>query len=263
MRFDKAFTQDLADDMAAAGCIAVTGGLEIASDRLLALMEKGTTVEQVAQVCRAFKHAKIAVHAYLMYGFPTETDQEIMDSLEVVRQFFQNGLLSTATWHRFITTSHSPIGRNPERYGITLKRPEPSPHGVFSSYVIPHETDIPNRYDQFGPWLAQAVRNYEQGIGIDAEITTWFKTKTPVPSDDPSAGSDRWVPATAGRSQGVEAAGAPRSPSCAEKHRLPEHLRRLPGRVHRPPRHEHRLGARLAAGFHEPGRSQRQYHRLP
>jgi radical SAM superfamily enzyme YgiQ (UPF0313 family) len=182
VRFDKAFTQELADDMAAAGCIAVTGGLEIASDRLLALMEKGTTVEQVAQVCRAFKHAKIAVHAYLMYGFPTETDQEIMDSLEVVRQFFQNGLLSTATWHRFIATSHSPIGRNPERYGITLKRPEPSPHGVFSSYVIPHETDIPNRYDQFGPWLAQAVRNYEQGIGIDVEITSWFKTKTPVPA---------------------------------------------------------------------------------
>ena len=35
--------------MARAGCIAVTGGLEVASNRLLALMQKGVTVEQVAR----------------------------------------------------------------------------------------------------------------------------------------------------------------------------------------------------------------------
>jgi hypothetical protein len=82
IRFEKTFTAELCDLLARSGCIAVSGGLEVASDRLLALMKKGVTVEQVARVTRAFGDAGIRVHAYLMYGFPTQTVQETVDSLE-------------------------------------------------------------------------------------------------------------------------------------------------------------------------------------
>jgi radical SAM superfamily enzyme YgiQ (UPF0313 family) len=64
--------------MARSGCIAVTGGLEIASDRLLKLVNKGVTVAQVARVTKAFTDAGVGVHAYLMYGFPTQTDTNRM-----------------------------------------------------------------------------------------------------------------------------------------------------------------------------------------
>src|SRR5204863_8881597 len=125
VRFEKAFTPELAQLLARSGCVAVSGGLEVASDRLLALMKKGVTVEQVARVTRAFTDAGVMVHAYLMYGFPTETEQETVDALERVRQLFEEGCLQSAFWHRFAATAHSPIGHAPTLYGIRL-HPEPT-----------------------------------------------------------------------------------------------------------------------------------------
>ena len=123
IRFEKTFTPELCRLLAAAGCVAVSGGLEVASDRLLKLMHKGVTVEQVARVTRAFSDAGIMVHAYLMYGFPTETAQDTIDALERVRQLFAAGCIQSAYWHRFAATAHSPIGLHPEEYGITLRPP--------------------------------------------------------------------------------------------------------------------------------------------
>ncbi len=123
IRFEKTFVPELCQLLAAAGCVAVSGGLEVASDRLLDLMKKGVTVEQVARVTRAFTDAGIMVHAYLMYGFPTETVQDTVDALERVRQLFAAGCIQSAYWHRFAATAHAPIGLHPEHYGITLRPP--------------------------------------------------------------------------------------------------------------------------------------------
>src|SRR6185503_415392 len=123
IRFEKTFNAELCKLLAEAGCIAVSGGLEVASNRLLDLMKKGVTVEQVARVTRAFTDAGILVHAYLMYGFPTETEQDTIDALERVRQLFAAGCIQSAYWHRFSATAHSPIGLAPQEYGITLKPP--------------------------------------------------------------------------------------------------------------------------------------------
>jgi radical SAM superfamily enzyme YgiQ (UPF0313 family) len=102
----------------ASGCIAVSGGLEVASDRLLELIQKGITVAQVAKVNKHFTQAGIMVHAYLMYGFPTQTAQETIDSLEMVRQMFQAGVLQSAYWHQFTMTAHSPVGLEPQLYHV-------------------------------------------------------------------------------------------------------------------------------------------------
>src|SRR6185312_10968974 len=122
IRFEKAFTPELCKLLARSGCVAVSGGLEVASDRLLALMKKGVTVEQVARVTRAFSTAGVMVHAYLMYGFPTETAQDTVDALERVRQLFAEGCVQSAFWHRFTATAHSPIGQEPKLFGIRLHR---------------------------------------------------------------------------------------------------------------------------------------------
>ncbi|MBI3994458.1 MAG: radical SAM protein, partial [Nitrospirae bacterium] len=135
IRFEEAFTPDLCRLLAASGCIAVTGGMEVASDRLLAMMEKGITVAQVARVAHAFTEAGIMVHAYLMYGFPTETAGETVESLERVRQLFAAGILHSAFWHRFTATRHSPVGLNPGAYGITITGPAP---GRFANNDLTH-----------------------------------------------------------------------------------------------------------------------------
>ncbi|MFK8164486.1 MAG: radical SAM protein, partial [Lewinella sp.] len=119
IRFEKNFTPDLCRLLQASGCIAVSGGLEVASDRLLDLIQKGVTVEQVARVTGAFTDAGIMVHSYLMYGYPTQTVQETIDSLEMVRQLFQAGVIQSGFWHQFALTAHSPVGLDPDAYGIT------------------------------------------------------------------------------------------------------------------------------------------------
>ena len=121
IRFDAAFTPSLCRLMAKAGCIAVTGGLECANDRLLNLMNKGITLAGAEKVLKAFKAAKIFVHAYLMYDFPTETKVEQNGAERYVKGLAKKGLIQSCFWHRFALTVHSPIAKDPEKFGIIVK----------------------------------------------------------------------------------------------------------------------------------------------
>ncbi|MCM2322699.1 MAG: B12-binding domain-containing radical SAM protein [Oligoflexia bacterium] len=176
IRFEKTFTPELAKLLARSGCIAVSGGLEVASDRLLKLMQKGVTVEQVARVTRAFTEAGIMVHAYLMYGFPTQTEQETLDSLERVRQLFAAGCLQSAYWHRFSATAHSPIGREPERFGIRLK---PEPRARFARNDLAFDDPTPSDHELLGEGLRKALYNYMHGAGLELDVRGWFGKKMP------------------------------------------------------------------------------------
>ncbi len=183
IRFEKTFTPELAALLARSGCVAVSGGLEVASDRLLGLINKGVTVEQVARVTRAFSDAGVMVHAYLMYGFPTETTQETVDSLERVRQLFEAGCVQSAFWHRFAATAHSPIGKQPELYGIRLHR---EPTITFARNDLAFDDPTGTNHDQLGEGLRKALYNYMHGLGLDADLTSWFSHGAPattVPKD--------------------------------------------------------------------------------
>jgi radical SAM superfamily enzyme YgiQ (UPF0313 family) len=176
IRFEKTFTPELCRLLAESGCVAVSGGLEVASDRLLELMKKGVTVEQVARVTRAFTDAGIMVHAYLMYGFPTETEQDTVDALERVRQLFAAGCIQSAYWHRFSATAHSPIGLNPDAYGIELL---PPPEIEFAHNDVNFHDPTGTDHDYLGSGLRKALYNYMHGIGLDADVREWFEPRAP------------------------------------------------------------------------------------
>jgi hypothetical protein len=171
IRFEKTFNAELCQLLARSGCVAVSGGLEVASNRLLDLMKKGVTVEQVARVTRAFTDAGIMVHAYLMYGFPTETEQDTIDALERVRQLFAAGCIQSAYWHRFSATAHSPIGLAPHDYGITLR---PPPDIRFAHNDVAFHDPTGTDHDFLGIGLRKALYNYMHGIGLDADVREWF-----------------------------------------------------------------------------------------
>ncbi len=179
IRFEKTFTPELAQLLAKSGCIAMSGGLEVASDRLLKLMKKGVSVNQVAQVTKSFSDAGILVHAYLMYGFPTQTVQETVDSLEYVRQLFANGCIQSGFFHRFSCTVHSPVGLNPQEYGIKLI---PLPPVSFAKndigFIDPSGVD----HEALGLGLKKAIYNFMHGIGLDEDIRAWFDILVPKPS---------------------------------------------------------------------------------
>ena len=176
IRFEKSFTPELCERLAESGCIAISGGLEVASDRLLALMKKGVSVAQVAQVTRAFSDVGILVHAYLMYGFPTQTVQDTVDALEYVRQLFAAGCIQSGYFHRFACTVHSPVGIAPQEYGITLK---PLPEGKFArndvQFIDPTGVD----HDALGAALNKALYNYMHGIALEDDVRKWFAAGTP------------------------------------------------------------------------------------
>lgn len=176
IRFEKSFSPELTELMSDAGCVAVSGGLEVASDRLLKRMKKGITVEQVARVTRNFRNAGILVHAYLMYGFPTQTEQETIDSLERVRQLFAAGCLSSAFWHRFSTTAHSAVGLAPEEFGIKIL---PREETRFAENDLPFEDSSGVQHERYGFGLKKAVYNYMLGIGLEQDVRSWFDFKVP------------------------------------------------------------------------------------
>ncbi len=182
IRFEKSFTADLCRLLKESGCIAVSGGLEVASDRLLKLIDKGVTVEQVAKVTSNFSEAGIMVHAYLMYGYPTQTIQETIDSLEMVRQLFEAGTLQSGFWHQFALTAHSPIGMNPEKFGV-LKETEII--GFFANNDI-NFTDVTGiNHDKFSYGLKKSLFNYMHGICFDFDLQEWFDFKIPRTTIDP------------------------------------------------------------------------------
>ncbi len=183
VRFEKNFTKDLCRLLAASGCIAVSGGLEVASDRLLKLINKGVTIDQVAQVTHHFTQAGIMVHAYLMFGFPTQTAQETIDSLEVVRQLFEEGIVQSGFWHRFAMTAHSPVGMNAEAFHTILENKKP---GRFANndigYTDPKGTD----HEKFSEGLRKSLFNYMHGICFDFPLNDWFDFKVPKTTISPN-----------------------------------------------------------------------------
>jgi len=175
IRFEKNFTRDLCMLLKASGCIAISGGLEVASDRLLKLIEKGVTVEQVAQVTHNLTEANIMVHSYLMYGYPTQTIQETVDSLEMVRQLFEIGVLQSGFWHQFALTAHSPIGLSPSEYGVTpiLK------DITFANNDVDFKDKTGIDHSKFSYGLKKSLFNFMHDIGFELPLQEWFDFKIP------------------------------------------------------------------------------------
>lgn len=176
VRFEKSFTASLCELMKKAGCIAVSGGVEVASERILRLINKGVDLPQVAQVTRSFTESGIMVHAYLMYGFPTQTAQETIDSLEVVRQLFEEGYIQSAFWHRFALTTHSPVGQDPKAFDIRILE---TPFEGFARNDLDFEDPKGCDHGQFGEGLRISLYNYMNGTGFDLPLQRWFSVKVP------------------------------------------------------------------------------------
>ncbi len=182
IRFEKTFSAEKCQLLADSGCIAVSGGLEVASDRLLKLMKKGVTVDQVARVTRHFVDAGILVHAYLMYGFPSQTEMETIESLERVRQLMMNNCFQSAYWHRFAATIHSPVGLHPEQFGIELIANQ---NVQFAENDIDYIDPVATDHELLGRGLKKALYNYMHGMGFEYPVSFWFEKTVAEPGIAP------------------------------------------------------------------------------
>jgi hypothetical protein len=179
IRFEKRFTRDLCLLLKESGCIGVSGGLEVASPRILQLINKGITLEQVITVNKNFTTSGIMVHSYLMYGFPTQTAQETIDSLEMVRQMFKAGILQSGFWHQFAMTAHSPVGLDPEKFGVTRTSNQEI---TFADNDVEHEDPNGTTHADFAYGLKKSLFNYMHGLALDDSLNKWFDFKVPKTS---------------------------------------------------------------------------------
>ncbi|MBU4487249.1 MAG: radical SAM protein, partial [Candidatus Delongbacteria bacterium] len=178
IRFDYAFTEDVCKLLHRAGCIAVVGGLESACNITLNKMNKGIKIEEAVQVMSNFKSNGILVHSYMIYGFPGESRLDLIDSTEVLRQLFAEGLIDSAFWHRFALTRHSGVFKDPAKYNISIPNSDLKP---FANNDISYIDNSNENIDDMGDGLRRSVYNFMLGIEIDKDIKTWFEVPVQKP----------------------------------------------------------------------------------
>ncbi len=180
IRFEKYFTADICRLLAKAGCIAVSGGLEGVLDRLNAIANKGLKLKDLLPVLKNFSDAGILVHGYLIHALPGETEQEIIDALEIVRQLYLNGFIQSSYYHTFSLTAHSGFFGHLSSYPLKAYPPDSD----FAFNDIPYKHLSAVNYFDYEEGLNLAVNNFMKGLGLDVPVTRWFKFTVPKTSID-------------------------------------------------------------------------------
>nr|MDA3838111.1 B12-binding domain-containing radical SAM protein [Candidatus Delongbacteria bacterium] len=179
IRLEKEFTEDVCKLLSHSGCIAMVAGLESGSDVTLKAMNKGINLEQAVEVCYNFSSNNVLVHTYLIYGFPGESEQDLINSAEASRQMFKAGIVDSAYWHRFSLTCHSDVYRNKEKYRIKIFNDKVNP---FANNDVKY-IDLDNKnIDNYSSGLKKLVYNLMLGSCLDNDIQSWFEFKVPKPS---------------------------------------------------------------------------------
>ena len=180
IRFEKTFSRDFADFLSYCGFGGVSAGLEAATGKGLENICKGTQIDGIVQACAAFKEAGILVHAYMIYGFWNDTAQDIIDSMETLRQFFKSCLLDSAFWHKFILTKNSRV------FGEWKKGLHPELHPVLNddgSMFAKNNLHFKGEksYSKFGPGLDAALDSWMHGHNLEKKVQNWFDFPVPSP----------------------------------------------------------------------------------
>lgn len=180
IRFEKSFDRDLADLLSAGGLTAVSAGIEIATGNGLSAVNKGTDMENIVNACCAFKEAGILIHSYMIFGFWSQSVQDLIDSMETLRQLFGAGLLDSAFWHKFTLTLHSTVyeeykkGKYPELKILPQKKTQ------FAKNDLHFEGE--EKSEKFSAPLNAALELWMHGEKLSKPVESYFPFKMPKPS---------------------------------------------------------------------------------
>jgi len=117
-RVDRELTRERCQLYSEGGCRSLCLGLESLNERILRLMRKGITVRLIEDTLAEIDGV-LPVGAYMIVGFPTETEEEAMEGYEKLEQFLKNGLIEYYHYSLFEIMYGSDIWNHPEGYGIT------------------------------------------------------------------------------------------------------------------------------------------------
>ncbi len=181
VRLEKLFTPDSCALLAEAGLVGVSFGLEVATETGLGATRKGISLGSIVTSLAALRHNGILAHAYLIYGWPGQSEADLVDSMEIVRQLFAEGLLVSAFWHRFILTRHSPIyaeWREGKRPSLRVIEPE----WTFGTNDLSFEGEEDSA--RYGEGLDAALGAWMEGEDLDRPVRSWFEGRVARPGID-------------------------------------------------------------------------------
>src|SRR5881296_1502493 len=176
MRFEKNLTRDLLKLMRDAGCLKIVFGLESYNQRVMDFMKKGIQREHVNRIVDDCLDLDIAVHCYILIGFPTETEAEAMETA--------NFILGHTRLHSsygfscqpclFDLEKEAPIMSDPASYGIRrIMRPasEDLSLGYFYEVMEGMKPDEAERvyqhvYEKVSEVVCELPFNYSMADGL-------------------------------------------------------------------------------------------------
>jgi len=171
VRFDASWDRERIELLAASGLVAVSGGIEVATDRGLEMTDKGFDLPSLVRTLVAFRRAGILVHAYLIYGFPGQDERDIIESADFVRGLFATGLVDSAFWHRFVLTRHSRMLSEWKNGQRSYLRPIDR-RGSFAANDLEFEGEL--AFDRFGEGLDAALGAWMEGDRLDRPAASWL-----------------------------------------------------------------------------------------
>lgn len=121
VRFDKGLTKEILSKARKAGCLKMVFGLESSNKRILSLMDKGIETEITKNIMDNCDETGIAIHMYVIVGFPSETREEALETLDFVisNEKFLKSKGASCLACLFELEKHAPILRDPGKYGLT------------------------------------------------------------------------------------------------------------------------------------------------
>lgn len=140
MRLEKNISFELLQKLKQSGLYTIFWGLESASERLLNLIHKGIELDEAKRIIEESYKAGIKNFVGIMLKFPTETQEEMMMTIDFVNQNRQ--FIDKIVAFRFTMFKSCALLNNPEYYEMTnIIEPE-----EFSNYL---EYDAPSVSDEY------------------------------------------------------------------------------------------------------------------
>ena len=122
IRFEESLDEQDMQMAAKSGCCTLYYGMESANERVLELMDKHAKKSVIERKLQEAATAGIWNHVMAFYGFPGET----RDEAEETRQFLldNKSAIHSVELFYFVAYRHTPMVRNPDKFGITIHKQE-------------------------------------------------------------------------------------------------------------------------------------------
>lgn len=176
MRFEKNLSRDLLTQMRDAGCLKIVFGLESFNQRVMDFMKKGITQASVRRVTEDCLDLGVAIHCYIIVGFPTETEEEALETMDFI---VSNTRLNASYGFScqpclFDLEKEAPIMSDPGSYGIRrIMRPVSEDLSLGFFYEV-QEGMVPDQaervyqhvYEKVSEVVCELPFNYSMADGL-------------------------------------------------------------------------------------------------